>query len=464
MFALNYDDTCLFFDETDASNDGIPDSVITHYFSDAPDYVSHTVWHTDIDGDTVKEVVVLLRTYERLGTQLRAIPLDNESGVLVDLTFDLIETCRTDDGSPLVTNFDFVVQNGDSRLPSISDIDGKSLAIPPQNHVDPGVYTLQFNGVPKNIYFDGTPPLAKSIDFDEARPSGTVIGTLTNDDHEATGPYRYELVNTCPTHDNYAFSIPKIASSNNQLRSTMIYDYEDDMYPGTDHFFVACVRVTDPSGAFIDDSLTVNVVDVNEPAEDIRLVGTEVYEGDLPPAVVGVLSTLGEVDDIDLNDPDNPEYALASSADCDGPANGDFEIIGDILQTKTVFDLPGPDTYKICVSSTDNGPNTIYKEFYIGIIDANEAPIALDDPDFQLILADSAGSHIFEVLDNDSDPEGKNLIVGELLPGAGPIVGGTISLVGSPATMIQFTPDQATPALYRLATRLKNTTISVASG
>ena len=255
LFALNYDNACLTFDSvTDSNNDGIPDSMTKRYSGSTGDFVTYGIWHYDIDSDSADEIVIMMRTYQWDGSKMRAIPLSREGGVLTDLTFDLVETCRTDDGSSVDVDFSFYVKTSNPRIPSISDLNGKSLAKPPGDHVDPGTYTLQFNGTPKNIYFDSAPPLTKGIDFDEAQPAGTAVGTLVNDDDDLGDTHTYKLVDTClEANDNYAFSI-----SGDQLLSKAPFDFEDDVVLGPDKSFSVCVQVTDKYDASHVELLTVH--------------------------------------------------------------------------------------------------------------------------------------------------------------------------------------------------------------
>jgi hypothetical protein len=415
-FGLTYDASCLAFDSaTDSNNDGVPDSVRkTHGDFD------YSVRHT---GNQI--VVVIRGTAQGTGGAMKTMDLVYTDKKVTEIQFNVLPGCRTTDGNPVTVDFDFVVNNGRPRLPSIADEWGRTLTSPPlANHVVDGSYILHFNAEPTTVLLNG----GTEVDFAEEQPAGTVVGTLSNDDPDSGDTHTYTFWN-CTDNDNFAFSI-----AGDQLKSKGPFDYEDDVVLGPDHSFKVCVRVTDSYGLHADGTFTVHVTDVNEPGEDIHLSSTHVNEHEPVGTVVGVLSTLGDPDEGDSHTYDLPG---SPPAGCAGPDNASFQIDGDQLRTAEEFDvLTKGDTYLICVSSTDTGSLVIYQAFTITVDDENDPPVAYNDPDDQLILANTGDPYTFYVLRNDFDPEGDDLIVGSVTQ---PAEGGVVTLVDGD-TAIEFTP------------------------
>ena len=233
-------------------------------------------------------------------------------------------------------------------------------------------------------------------------------------------------------NDNYAFTL-----AGDQLLTKKPYDREDAGVLGTDFSFRACIRSTDPYGLYADGVFDIAVTNVNEAPVDIALTSWHVAENSGDNATIGILSTL------DDDDGDTHGYSLVDTPDCLGSDWDSFKFDDSDpteLEAKHSFDAETKDTYYICVRSTDAGGKSLDKAFAISVDYVNEAPVAVNDPAAQFILANTGDAHEFDVLANDTDPEGDGLFVAEIST-VTPPEAGTVSLVDAPyATGVEFTP------------------------
>ena len=86
-------------------------------------------------------------------------------------------------------------------------------------------------------------------------------------------------------------------------------------------------------------------------------------------------STLAQLSSVDLADPYAHTYSMISGSG-DGD-NAKFEILGNELKTKEVFDFEKKSIYSIRIRTTDAGALSYEKSFTITIKDVNEAPTKL---------------------------------------------------------------------------------------
>jgi VCBS repeat-containing protein len=109
----------------------------------------------------------------------------------------------------------------------------------------------------------------------------------------------------------------------------------------------------------------------NQPPSGIALLGNAVAENQAAGTTVGSFTT---------TDPDSGEtftYALVA-----GEGSGDnasFEIVGNELRTKRVFNFEVQSTYTIRVRSSDSGGLSTEASFLITVVNVNDAPVANSD-------------------------------------------------------------------------------------
>ncbi|TMV45510.1 hypothetical protein FE783_28835 [Paenibacillus mesophilus] len=193
-----------------------------------------------------------------------------------------------------------------------------------------------------------------AVSITENKSSGTVIGTFSTTDPDASDTFAYSLVPGTGSDDNGSFSI-----SGGALVTNAVFDYE------TKKEYKIRVQTMDSGNLTFEKALTITVADVKEAPTDVTLSGATVVEN----APIGTpVGTLGNVD------PDAGEtyiYQLVSgTGDTD---NGSFTIVGNMLQTSEAFNYEAKNSYSIRVSVSD-AVYTYAKPFTITVTDVKEAP------------------------------------------------------------------------------------------
>jgi len=125
------------------------------------------------------------------------------------------------------------------------------------------------------------------------------------------------------------------------------------------------VRVTDSGGLAIEQSLTIDVGDVNEIPTLLEMTGGEVAEG-----VAGAI--VGQLDLVDADDGDTAEFAVSDAR---------FEVTSDgvlKLRDGVSLDHEATPTVEVNVIGTDSDGNSIDSTFQITVNDVNETPISVE--------------------------------------------------------------------------------------
>ena len=111
-------------------------------------------------------------------------------------------------------------------------------------------------------------------------------------------------------------------------------------------------------------------MDVNETPTGIDLSNDQVAENEPVDTVVGTLTSV---------DPDTGDTFTYTLEDLAGHAdNAAFDISGDQLITKEVFNFELQPSYSILIRTTDGGGLSFDKEFTITVTDVNEPPTDID--------------------------------------------------------------------------------------
>jgi ELWxxDGT repeat protein len=136
--------------------------------------------------------------------------------------------------------------------------------------------------------------------------------------------------------------------------------------------YAVTVSVADNSvggSAAITADYVLALANTNESPTDITLSAASVAENAPVGTPIGALSTTdGDTDDTFT-------YTLVSGVgDTD---NASFQIVGNSLQTKSIFDCETKNSYTVRVRSTDADGLFTEKAFAITVTDVNEAPTAL---------------------------------------------------------------------------------------
>lgn len=189
----------------------------------------------------------------------------------------------------------------------------------------------------------------------ENSANDTIIGTLTATDPDPGDTLTFSLVTTA----NGRF---KLNGSQLRVNNGSLLNFESS----TSHTLT--VRVTDSAGNTYDESITVNLTDVNESATTILLSPNLISENTIAGALVGVLST----NDPDANDPQTYELLNA--------AGGRFVLDGGQIRVgdETLLDFETASSHQITVRVTDTASHVFEQAITINVTDFNYTPTDIE--------------------------------------------------------------------------------------
>ncbi len=189
----------------------------------------------------------------------------------------------------------------------------------------------------------------------ENLPAATVVGNLGAVDPDAGASHTFALISSGPTSDTAKFAIV-----GGQLKTAVTFDFEAKSVYNVE------IRATDQAGLAFEQTLVVQVANVNEAPTLPSLSNTSIVENLPIGAEVGVLSST----DQDVGN--NLTYTLVSG---DGATdNARFAIVGNSLRTADLIDFEAGSTLSIRIRVSD-GSNPVEKSFVIQVTDTNDAPI-----------------------------------------------------------------------------------------
>jgi large repetitive protein len=252
----------------------------------------------------------------------------------------------------------------------------------------------------------------------ENSPAGTVIGTFTTQDPDASDAHTYTLIND-------AAGRFRISGNQLQVADGSLLDYEQRQRHTIE------VKSTDSGGLESTQSFTIQVTNVNEAPTNLTLSKTSIAENSPANAAIGQFST---------TDPDSGStftYALVTGAgDTD---NAVFQINGDQLFLTVSPDFETQSTYQMRVRSTDADGLSIEVPFTISVSNVNEAPAFTSTPELTT-NADALYSYAITTTDPDA---GDRLTISAALANGAPLPSwlqltdngnGTATLSGTPTT------------------------------
>jgi len=187
----------------------------------------------------------------------------------------------------------------------------------------------------------------------ENAPVGTVVATLSVSDVDASDTHTYELV------DNADGRFVIDGSGNIVLAEGGSLDYES----ASSH--QVTVRVTDAGGNSIEQSIDIDVSDVNENQESMTFTGGNVTEN----APAGTVVASANVIDPDAGD--TQSYVLTNDA------GGRFTIDAEgkiSVARGAELDHESAASHEVTVKATDSAGNTIEQTLTIEVGDVNEGP------------------------------------------------------------------------------------------
>ncbi|MFZ4664047.1 MAG: cohesin domain-containing protein, partial [Caldilineaceae bacterium] len=224
-FALNYQESCLTFDDTDSDNNSIPDA-ITGLSTALVASISHQ------PAKTGGELEVALYDGEQPITPF-------SDGTLFTVQFTVKPACLPTAGAPTSVTINFAA----NPAATFGDPTGQDV-------------TGATTGATIPLWAPNSAPTALSLDnssVEENSAAGTTVGAFNTTDPDTGDSFTYSLVSGSGDSDNASFTLDGAT-----LNTAAIFDYE------TKSSYTIRVRTTDGGGLFFEQSFTISVTDVDE--------------------------------------------------------------------------------------------------------------------------------------------------------------------------------------------------------
>ena len=316
---------------------------------------------------------------ESIGTLVGTLTT-TDANVVDSHTYSLVAGIGDDDNASFTISgdeilsaeiFDFSVKSSYSILVRSTDAGGLS--------VDQ-ILIITINEV-------NVAPTAITLDtavIDENAVVGTVVGTLTTTDDNATDTHTYTLESGTGDDDNASFTI-----AGNALVTAESFDFE------TQSSYTVRVRSTDSGGLFVEESFVITVTDVNEAPTLIAISSSSIEEALPIGTVVGELSTT------DPDAGDTHTYTLVAGAGDDD--NASFTITAGDLVSAEVFDFATKSSYTIRIRSTDVDGLFTEESFVITVTETNVAPTAIALDNLTVLEEEAVGTLVGTLTTTDAN-------------------------------------------------------------
>ena len=188
--------------------------------------------------------------------------------------------------------------------------------------------------------------LSKSA-IDENKPVGTVVGDFTVAKEDRTA-FTLSLVDGVGGEDNSSFEI-----AGNSLKVKNIFDFE------TKNIYKIRVQAVSSRGDVLEQNFTITVLDDKLPTV-FTLSKLTIDENQPVATVVGDFTVVRE---------DRNAFVLTFIEGVGADDNASFEIIGNSLKVKSIFDFESKSTYKIRVQAASSRGDVLEQSFTITILD-----------------------------------------------------------------------------------------------
>jgi len=234
--------------------------------------------------------------------------------------------------------------------------------------------------------------------------SGTVVGTLTAVDADASDTFTFTLVSGDGDTDNTSFQIV-----GSELRTNAVL---------ADGTYSVRVQVQDPGGLTFQKTFSIAVK--NAPT-DITLSNASVPENSAVGTLVGTL---------DANDLDSTDFTYTLVSGSGSTDNANFEIVGDELRTKASFNFESKSVHSIRVQVADPNGLTFVKVFSIAVSNVNEAPVNIILSNASVAAASTGVGAAVGTL-SATDPDSGDTFIFTLVPGTGDTGNDSFQIVGT---------------------------------
>ncbi len=254
--------------------------------------------------------------------------------------------------------------------------------------------------------------------------AGSVVGTLSSTDEDASDTFVYSLVSGTGDTDNASFAIV-----GDQLQAATTIDFT------TQTSYSVRVRTTDASGGTFEQTFTI--VQSNAAPTAISLSDSTIAENGADGNIVGSFSTT------DPTSGDTFTYTLVSGDGDDD--NASFVISGDELQTVAALDAETQGSLTIRVRSTDSTGEFVEDTFVITVSNINEAPTAITLSGTNLADGEPSGTVVgtFGI----DDPDVGDAITYSFVSGQGDTDNASFTISGD-QLVSSFVSDQQTQSTY----------------
>ncbi len=193
----------------------------------------------------------------------------------------------------------------------------------------------------------------------ENAANGTVVGTVSGTDPDSGDTKMYSLTNSAGGRFAINSSTGAITVANSSL-----LDYEAT----TSHSVT--VRVTDSGGLTYDETVTINLTNVNETPTDLSLSSNTVAENSSNGTVIGTVSG---------TDPDASDTKTYSFTDSAGGRFAINSTTGQItVADGNLLNYENATSHSVTVRVTDSVGLTYDETFTINLTNVNEAPSGAD--------------------------------------------------------------------------------------
>ncbi len=277
--------------------------------------------------------------------------LDYDAADLV-FTYELVDGQTSNDnkffgiiGSSLVINdsFEFNFDFEDRSIYTI-DLRVKDAAS--------GSFSKRFSLSVQDLNDNPSDILLSNTKVNENISSSSVIGTFSTIDQDSSTKFNYSIL---PGLDSSFFYIKE---------NVLFIESSPDFEKKSNYKFVA--KSQDIGKLSVEKEFEIIVADMDDPILDIQLIGLKLEEN-LP--LGSVFASIKALDQ-DINNAYT--YTLANSS------NQNFEIIGDKLRTKKIFDSEILSSIELDILAFDNFNRSFNKKFNIPISNINESPTDLN--------------------------------------------------------------------------------------
>lgn len=250
-------------------------------------------------------------------------------------------------GTKLNSAFTFDYETKDIYVINVASNDNNGGVIEKQFFID----INDRNDAPTNLSID-------VLEVYENERVGTVVGTLSTEDVDATDVHTYSFNSTVSDNDNSKFVIV-----NNELKTATQFDFESKQV------YYIYVNTNDNRGGIFTQQFVIDILDTNDAPTDINLTNNSIDE-DLP-----VGSPVGEFSTLDVDASDSHTYTLVTGIGDDN--NSSFTISGNTLVSNEIFNYADKGSYRIRVRVTDLAGEYFEESYIIDITDANDNPTQL---------------------------------------------------------------------------------------